>query len=268
MAKKYYWLKLKEDFFRDKKIKKLRRIAGGDTYTIIYLKMQLLSLKNDGTLVFEGVEENFAEEIALEIDEDIENVKVTIAFLMSNALIEEVEQDHFVMTETIQSIGSETAAAERVRRHRELKAKRQKALQCNTDVTKCNTEKEKREKRKEIEKDKEIRGDIYSPAEAEQHTIPYKEIIDYLNLITSSNYRSTTNKTRDLIKARYNEGFILDDFKLVIEKKYQEWANTEYSKYLRPETLFGTKFESYLNQPIRQATTKDLAEHMDFSEFR
>ena len=66
--KKYYWLKLKEGFFRDKKMKKLRRIAGGDTFTIIYLKMQLLSLRHEGKLYFEGVEDDFAEEIALEIE--------------------------------------------------------------------------------------------------------------------------------------------------------------------------------------------------------
>ena len=80
--KKYYWLKLKEDFFRDKKIKKLRSIAGGDTYTIIYLKMQLLSLKNEGKLFFENVEDNFIEEIALEIDEKIEDVKVCVLYLI------------------------------------------------------------------------------------------------------------------------------------------------------------------------------------------
>ena len=74
MAKKYYWLKLMNDFFTLLKIKKLRRIAGGDTYTIIYLKMQLLSLKHNGKLFFEGIEDNFAEEISLTIDEDPENV--------------------------------------------------------------------------------------------------------------------------------------------------------------------------------------------------
>lgn len=164
MAKKYYWLKLKEDFFRDKKIKKLRKIAGGDTYTIIYLKMQLLSLKNSGALIFEGVEDNFAEEIALDIDEDVDNVKVTLMFLLKNGLIEETEQDHFVMTETIKCIGSETASAERVRKHREvkkekeeqLKLEEQKALQCNTEVTTCNIEIdiEKREKKEELDNKK------------------------------------------------------------------------------------------------------------------
>lgn len=150
-TKKYYWLKLKDDFFRDKRIKKLRRIAGGDTYTVIYLKMQLLSIKNNGVLVYEGIEDNFAEELALELDEDIENIKVTLAFLQGNGMIEETKPDHFLMTETIKCIGSESASAERVRKHRERKA--QKALQCNTEVTISNTE---IEKEKDIEIDTEI----------------------------------------------------------------------------------------------------------------
>lgn len=99
----------------------------------------------------------------------------------------------------------------------------------------------------------DINTDIYSPAKAEQCTIPYKEIIDYLNERTGSNYKHTTKKTKDLIKARFNEGFNLDDFKIVIDKKTMEWINDkEMNKYLRPETLFGTKFESYLNQSVQQ----------------
>jgi len=156
-TKKYYWLKLKDDFFRDKRIKKLRRIAGGDTYTVIYLKMQLLSIKNNGVLIYEGIEDNFAEELALELDEDTENVKVTLAFLHSNGMIEETEQDHFLMTETIKCIGSESTSAERVRKHREKKA--QKMLQCNAQVTNSNTEKEK-DKERELELDIEKETDI------------------------------------------------------------------------------------------------------------
>lgn len=154
-TKKYYWLKLKDDFFRDKRIKKLRRIAGGDTYTIIYLKMQLLSIKTNGVLMYEGVEENFAEELALELDEDTDNVKVVLAFLQSNGMIEETEPDHFLMIETIKCIGSESTSAERVRKHRE---KKQKMLQCNTGVTTSNTEKEI-EKEIELEGEKDTEGE-------------------------------------------------------------------------------------------------------------
>lgn len=110
--------------------------------------------------------------------------------------------------------------------------------------------------------------DIYSPAKAEPH-IPYKEIIEYLNNRTGSNYKHTTNKTKDLIKARFNEKFTLDNFKEVIDKKCVEWMNTDMQKYLRPETLFGTKFESYLNQQVkeRKITTKDIQSKIDLSGF-
>ena len=76
----------------------------------------------------------------------------------------------------------------------------------------------------------------------------YKEIINYLNMILDSNYKYTTKKTQDCIKARLNEGFTVDDFKTVIDKKAKEWLGTDMEKYLRPETLFGNKFEGYLNQ--------------------
>ena len=155
MAKKFYWLKLMNDFFTQPKIKKLRKIAGGDTYTIIYLKLQLISLKNEGKLYFEGIEENFIEEMALTIDEDPENVAVTVQYLLKQGLLEESSNDEYLLTETQTLIGSETESAERVRRYRE-KEKEQKALQCNGNVrkgnalvTSCNTE-------IEIESEREI----------------------------------------------------------------------------------------------------------------
>lgn len=99
-------------------------------------------------------------------------------------------------------------------------------------------------------------------------SVPYQEIINYLNSSAGTNYRASSKKTKELIKARINEGFTLEDFKLVIEKKSREWINDNKMKiYLRPETLFGTKFESYLNQPVKELTTKDLTPFIDFSEF-
>ena len=88
MSKKYFWIRLKTDFFKSLAMKKLRRIAGGDTYTIIYLKLQLLSANNDGVLYYEGIENTFAEEIASLLDEDEDNVKVTLQFLESVGLLE------------------------------------------------------------------------------------------------------------------------------------------------------------------------------------
>lgn len=83
----------------------------------------------------------------------------------------------------------------------------------------------------------------------EQDDVPYKEIVDYLNLKTSKKYKHSTSKTKSLIKARWNEGFRVDDFKKVIDNKCFEWVgNSDMAKYLRPETLFGNKFEGYLNE--------------------
>ena len=88
----------------------------------------------------------------------------------------------------------------------------------------------------------------------------YCRVIDYLNEKTNSNYKSTTAKTQSIINARIKEGFTEEDFKTVIDKKCDEWLNTDMQKFLRPETLFGTKFESYLNQPVKQTrrTLKDI----------
>jgi len=75
-----------------------------------------------------------------------------------------------------------------------------------------------------------------------------KDIVLFLNSICGTKYKSSGKKTKDLIKARLNEGFTLEDFKKVIKIKSEEWLNTHMSKFLRPETLFSNKFESYLNQ--------------------
>lgn len=76
----------------------------------------------------------------------------------------------------------------------------------------------------------------------------YKDIINYLNSKINSNYKYTTKKNQTLIHARAEEGFSLDDFHKVIDIKSAEWLGTDMERYLRPETLFGTKFEGYLNQ--------------------
>lgn len=149
MAKRYYWLKLPDDFFQQKPIKKLRKIAGGDTYTVIYLKMLLISLKNDGKLYFDGVEDNFCEELALELDEEEENIKVTVQFLMAQDLLKLIDESEYELTECSRMVGSESASAERMRRLRD-----KKTSQCDIGVTRPlhlgDVEKEI-----EIEKDKE-----------------------------------------------------------------------------------------------------------------
>ncbi len=193
--KKYYWLKLKEDFFRQKEIKKLRRIAGGDTYTIIYLKMLLLAMKNENKIYFEGVEENFAEELALELDEDTNNVKMTLSFLQSQSLMELVDEDEYLLPRCKEMVGVESDSAERVRKHRLKKKEEQKALQCNTDVTEGNAK--VIEGNTEIEKEIDIDIDIEKEIEVEKEKPKLEPLIfpspihkSIYNLVGDVGYRT------------------------------------------------------------------------------
>lgn len=151
-GKRYYWLKLQDGFFNSKRIKKLRRLAGGDTYTIIYLKMQLLAMKTDGILRWSGVEDDFASELALDLDETPDNVAVTLQFLLTYGLAETSDNINFFLPYAVENTGSEGSSAKRVREFRQ-----RQALQCNTEVTQvkrlCNVEKEIET---EIESDREI----------------------------------------------------------------------------------------------------------------
>lgn len=257
MAKKYFWLKLKQDFFNNLRMKKLRSIAGGDTYTIIYLKMQLLSLQNEGILYYEGVEESFEQEIALLIDENIEDVRITINFLKTNNLLNEIQDGEYELVETKTCIGSETDKAEFMRRLRQKK-EQEKLEHSNIvtnmlpSVTNCYTEKEKE---KDIDKEKEIdvaeitkcyeeNIGLLTPATAEL-------LFDYLDnmdkdLIIKAIKIATINNKRT---GRYIQG-ILNDWNrkgirtlLDAEKEEQEFKNK--NKQDKKEETFEEQVERY-----------------------
>ena len=142
-VKRYYWLKLKEDFFNSKRIKKLRGMAGGDTYTIIYLKMQLLALKTEGILTWTGLEDNFADELALDLNEKPDDVAVTLMYLLSKGLAEMQGDTNLFLPWVVENTGSETDAAERMRKMRERNNVTPLLHDCYTEI-----EKEKRDKNK------------------------------------------------------------------------------------------------------------------------
>lgn len=154
--KRYYWLQLKEDFFNQKEIKLLRRIAGGDTYTIIYLKMLLISLKDEGKLYFEAIGDNFAEEVALSLDEAPEDVAITISYLEKKGLLEIIEDDEYFLNRVPELLGSEAYSTQRSRRHRAKKKLQENAqsLQCNNDETQLQQGATKRRDREDIEIEK------------------------------------------------------------------------------------------------------------------
>ena len=131
--KRYYWIQLAQDFFKSKEMKLLRKIAGGDTHTIIYLKMMLISLEDGGHIYYDGLADNLAEEIALVIDENVEDIKITLIFLESKGLLTRKNDRDYFLEQVPEMVGSETASTRRSRKHRELRG-----LHCNTIATTCN----------------------------------------------------------------------------------------------------------------------------------
>ena len=135
--KRYYWLKLKEDFFADIRMKRLRKISAGGTYTIIYLKFLLLSLRDEGKLFFEKVDETFIKELALVIDESEDDIALTLQYLERVGLLEAVTEDEYFITELPNLIGSETDWAAKKRKYREQRkmlTDRTMSLSCLPDV--------------------------------------------------------------------------------------------------------------------------------------
>ncbi|MBR4421204.1 MAG: phage replisome organizer N-terminal domain-containing protein [Erysipelotrichaceae bacterium] len=183
-SRRYYWMRLKSDFFESPEIKKLRKLAGGDTYTIIYQKMMLKTLQDDGVFIYKGIEDTFEKEVALIIDEDENNVMMTIAYLRAHNLLEEgYSENEFLLKAVPGLIGSETKDAERKRIARSMEQKAVETIetdartdivrQLSANVRNCPTEIEK-----EIEIEEEyIRTD--SDSEQEQNMQEQKELEQY-----------------------------------------------------------------------------------------
>lgn len=245
MSKRYYWLKLQKDFFTQPKIKKLRKIAGGDTYTIIYLKMQLLSLNNGGKLFFDGIEESFSEEIALTIDEDPDNVKVTVQYLLSQGLIESCSETEFLMTETQSLICSESESAERVRASR-----KNKALQCNTNVTECNNNVQKCNTDIDIDIELDNRDRVRDKTDSK---ISYQLITDTFNDICKSFDRV------ERISDSRKEDIATACKKFSFSQIRTAFAKAENSKFLKGEECKGAyKFKANFNWIIKEENLKKI----------
>ncbi|WP_420836572.1 phage replisome organizer N-terminal domain-containing protein [Anaerosphaera multitolerans] len=195
MAKRYYWLKLKEDFFKQNEIKRLRKIAGGDTYTIVYLKLLLLSLKDEGKIYFDCVGDSFIDELALELDEKEDDIQVTVNYLLQKNLMSIVEDDEYYLNEIPTMIGSESESAERVRRHRE----KQQALQCNSDELHCNndvTQSKSKESELNIELNKDINNRVIELKEKENLFTP---------VYSDSSYKEYEEETINHLTNVWNE---------------------------------------------------------------
>lgn len=241
--RRLYWLKLKESFFTDKAMKKLRRMAGGDTYTVIYLKMLLLGLKNNGRIYYDGVEDTFHEEIALELDEEPENVQFCMLFLEKNGLLEKVSETEAFLTETPELTISEAASTARSRRSRA-----KKALQCNGDATvtqQCcnkNATLDIDNKRKDTDTDIEAYiapscSAACEPSARARTVVDYQAIVDdYNRTCTKLPACKKLSETRKrAIKARLNTYSAEELHKVFVAAQNSSWHTGENDRNWRAD---------------------------------
>lgn len=262
MTKKYYWLKLKTDFFASKEIKKLRRMAGGDTFVIIYLKMQLVSLKNDGKIYFDGIEEDFASEIALMLDEDADNVRLTMAFLQNYGLIEFNKADECFLTEVPEVTGKEGDSARRMRKLR--------ASQSDIDVTECDTEididiEKDTDKDKDSEKKKKADKSAPSPSQI-------AEIVDlYHKICTSYSKVTVVSDTRKNALKTLMKKFSIEQIKTVFEtaekSDFLKGINNRNWKANFDWFIKESNFVKVLDGNYNNQQKKDNSDGFDASEY-
>lgn len=138
-SKMYWWIKLMDGFFDTKEMRKLRRIAGGAVYQLIYLKMQLIAMKNCGRIYFDGIEDTFADEIALTLDETPEDVQATLVLLERMGLVKKMSEDTIYLPEAEANTGSETKWAAKKRNYRKaVAASKAKAISDNKKAKEDN----------------------------------------------------------------------------------------------------------------------------------
>lgn len=240
MGKRYFWLKVQKDFAKDRRVKKLKNIPGGLNFAFIYLEIILSTIETEGIFIYQGVEDTVAKEIALEIDEDPDNVQITISYLLSVGLMVDLGDGKFLMPYVTENLGSESASAKRVRDFRE----RKKALQCNTDVTEvkrealhCNTDVTEVKRDCNVEKRREEKENIYRDIKSDKPTLSLEDNTDSTNKRQRAPFtKPTVEQIDEYIKAK---GYPIDaqEFFNYYEDrdwfcgkiKMRNWKNALYS---------------------------------------
>lgn len=248
------WIKLSTALPDNRKIKQIRRLPNGDTVALMWVFLMCLAGEtNDEGMVYFTPEIPFTEEmLADQFDIDINTIRLGLSTFQRFGMIEVVDNiiclskwEKWQAVDGMAIIREQTR--KRVAKHREKQKLAAGNVTCNVTVTQSNATDIEEDKEEERDKEKEL----------------YSSIVAYLNEKAGTQYRHSSKKTQTLIHARLAEGFTLDDFKKVIDNKCCDWIATEWEKYLRPETLFGTKFEGYLNTKRFHVMTQEEVDDLE-----
>lgn len=249
---RYYWIKLRTDFFADDSpMDTLLGFPNGSEYVCLYLKLCLMTANKGGRLcnaIGEMLIPYNVEKIAKDMKYfSIDTVRVALELYAKMGLIYEEGDGILVIADSMNMVGSESSKKDaiRQRRHRLMLKEKSRDTDVTESVTICHTD------IRDIEiRDKDIREEDIREEREEKDIALIHRIVDYLNDTCGTHYQAKANETKRLIRARLKDGFTEEDFQTVISRMNTAWGrNPKMKPYLRPLTLFGTKFESYLNRP-------------------
>lgn len=251
-AEVLYFIKVPDKFLHCDEIRWIESQEKGSEIIVFFFRLLSAAKDRKGKLVrIIGKKEIpfSTHEIALVTYQDESFISYAMKVLEEAELVENEEACYYI-PKALEFTNQTTVGATYMQDYR---ARKKESYICNTECNdKCNTDIEiEKEKRNRI-KNKEVETYI------EKEDLQCKEIIEHLNNVTGCSYKTDSENTIMLIKRHMKEGYEKEDFINVINKKYKEWKGTEREIYVRPETLFGDKFETYVNQKEKKCMLDDV----------
>lgn len=263
MSSKYYWLKLKRDFFKRHDIRIVEGMSNGKEYILFYLKLLCESVDHDGNLRFSDQIPYNEDMLAIITDTNVDVVRGAVKVFTELKMMEILDDGTIFMAEVEGMIGAETEWARKKREYRATLFRNEPPLiEGQTEDNVLTMSDKSKSKSKSIEKDiNTYSSETFSSEVKEEAKDGYKkdkqfasecaEIIEYLNSKVGTHYRNVDSNNK-YISGRLRDGFTVQDCKDVIDKKCAEWMGSDMQQFLRPKTLFApSNFEGYLYAPTK-----------------
>lgn len=254
------WIKLSTSLPDNRKIKRIRKLPDGNNVILfwVFLLTRAGESNKSGGVFLTDTLPYSEEDLSADFDFSIEFVHFAILTLEKYSMITRYDDILFIKNwEDYQAI----EGMEKIREQNRVRKKKQREREQQVLLGNNESRDSHVTSQQSHATDTELETDIENTSPVEKEQIPYKKIIDYLNEQASKKFK-VTEKWKTLIKARWNEGQTYDDFIKVIDTKTKQWLNDRsMNKYLRPATLFGNKFDDYLNEyqePVKSTSNDDV----------
>ena len=276
--KKYYYLKLKDNFFESEELVILQSMPDGYIYSDILMKLYLRSLKSEGRLMFKEHIPYNPTMLATVVRHPVALVEKALMLFKDLGLVDVLDNGAIFMLDIQNFIGKSSTEGDRKREYRKKIEEEKQKLLPDGQMSDIRTPEKEKEIELDIEKEIELELETDKKNSVAQSTTPspLEQLIDdtiiYINAITGRNFKTTTKDNRKYIRARIKEGATPEQIKYVIDVKSAEWLhNDDMRNNINPKTLFREgNFDRYLNQPMPQQkkTLRNLAStgHIDLSD--